>query len=400
MSQPPRLVLMPGNNALIDARVMKNARTAAALGYDVVALGISRGETVQDELLPGGVRVVIQPISVRYESWRRRWRLFFDRSDRSTARAYAAYLAREARLGTARTARDARRSPLVQHPRRHTSLGRGVKQARAFWVRAWVKARSLRADSEIRRDSWDPVRLEAWRRRRFAYLRLTPWRARWRKALPQAVAQFMEIAQQLDALAPDLVHVHDVYMMPAAVQYAARAAKPVRLVYDAREFVPGLAHVDPLRVEAYSRMEQEFLQDFDRVVTVSDSLADLLQDRHCLVRRPALVLNAPPVTSAASEALASPGSPVNNPVPSVREQAGLGPEVPLLLYAGVVNPARGVGTVVQALPLLDAVHLALVVNNRGNAVQHLEAEAKRLGVADRLHLVPYVPYDQVTTYFA
>ncbi|MDR3359477.1 MAG: glycosyltransferase, partial [Bifidobacteriaceae bacterium] len=172
--------------------------------------------------------------------------------------------------------------------------------------------------------------------------------------------------------------------------YAAKAAKAgrrVALVYDAREFVPGLAHVPPKQVEAYSRLEAEFIQDFDRIVTVSEGLAELLVARHGLRRRPAIVMNGPMV-GASVEA------------PSLREVVGVGEDAPLLVYSGVVNPARGIGAVVRALALVDGVHLALVVNNRGTAVTHLLAEADRLGLADRLHLAPYVAYDQVTKYVA
>ncbi|MDR1393477.1 MAG: glycosyltransferase [Bifidobacteriaceae bacterium] len=395
MNRLPRIVLMPGNNALIDARVMKNLRSAAELGYDAIALGISRGETIHQETLPHGGRVIIQPVNQRYELWRRyrRGRVWFDRTDRSIGRAYARYLYQNKLDDPARAARDLNRVTSVKRPHQTGRVVRLARRVYALAIRVLVKTRSLRADREIKRDTWYAVRLEAWRRGRYAWLRLTPWRARWRRALPYAVDQAIDLGPRLDELAPDIVHVHDVYMMHVAVQYAGRAAlagRAVRLIYDAREFVPGLAHVDPVRVEAYSRLEAEYIQDFDRVITVSESLADLLVKRHGLVRRPDLVLNAP-----ITEPL-SPGTP------DVRQAAGLGPEVFLLVYSGVVNPARGVGVVLYAMLRheLDDVHLAVVANNRGTAVRQLIGEADYLGLADRLHVLPFVPYDQVTAYIS
>ncbi|MDR0593219.1 MAG: glycosyltransferase family 4 protein [Bifidobacteriaceae bacterium] len=382
---------MPGNNALVDARVMKNLRTAAELGYEAIALGVARGEAVREETFDWGGRVIIQPVPVRYEAWRRyrRWRLWFDRTERSNARAYAAHLRQVGQFEADRALREAGRAASVKAPGHPAAPVRAWRRLRCLAVRLAVKAMSLPADREIKRDTWDPVKLEAWRRRRFAWLKVTPWRAHWRKALPGAVDQAMAVAGQLDRLAPDIVHVHDVYLMHAAAWYAGRAARagrPVRLVYDARELVPGLAHVPPRRVAAYSALEREFIQDFDRVITVSDPLADRLTAAHGLVRRPDLVLNAPMRDDSTPQ------------VPSVRAVAGVPAAAPLAVYAGGVNPARGLGSVVRALAELEGVHLAVVVNNLGTAVSHLQAEAQRLGLADRLHLVPFVPHDQVTRY--
>ncbi|MDR1118948.1 MAG: glycosyltransferase, partial [Bifidobacteriaceae bacterium] len=390
MPNNPRIVLMPGNDALADARVMKNLRTAAELGYDAVALGISPGGAVREEMFEWGGRALIQPVPPRLESWRRYGPggFLFDRTARSTGRDYAAHLRGDLDFPALRAARDRSREATVAAPRAPGRLLPWGRRLQAAWVRAWVKTRSVRADAELRRESWDGERLEAWRRRRFAVLRAIPWRARWRRALPQAVDRAMALAGPLDELDPDIVHVHDVYMMHVAAAYAARAqarGKPVRLVYDAREYVPGLAHVPPLRVEAYARLEAEYMRDFDRVVTVSEKMADLLVARHRLVRRPDIVLNAPMQDEAAN-------------VHSVRWAAGVPEGVPLLVYAGGVNPARGLGTVLGGIGQMDGVHLAVVTNTDGPAVRHLIAEAERLGVGDRLHLAPFVPHDQVTRY--
>ncbi|MDR2372787.1 MAG: glycosyltransferase family 4 protein [Bifidobacteriaceae bacterium] len=393
MTKAPRIVLMPGNNALIDARVMKNLRTAAELGYDAIALGLSRGEGVTEHDFEWGGRVIVQAVTVRYEAWRRyrRLRFFYDRTERSNARAYAAHLRADQSFEPGRARRDAAREALVAAPAKTNPAVRAWRRAHCLAVRLMVKARSLKADREIERDAWDPLRLEAWRRRGFAALKWAPWLVQWRRALPRAVDEAMAVAGQLDRLAPDVVHVHDVYMMHAAAGYAARAAlagRSVRLIYDARELVPGLAHVPPRRVAAYSALEREFIQDFDRIVTVSDSLADRLVADHGLLRRPDLVLNGPMEDLAAKD------------VPSIRAVAGVPPEAPLLVYSGGVNPTRGLGTALAALTDLPGAHLAVVANHRGPAVRGLEREAARLGLTDRLHLAPFVPHDQVTRYLA
>jgi glycogen synthase len=100
-----------------------------------------------------------------------------------------------------------------------------------------------------------------------------------------------------------------------------------------------------------------------------------------------VVLNAPPVASA-------------RPAPSLRERAGVRPEDPLLVYAGGLTPSRGVDLAVRALPELDGVHLALVAPDADPHLPGLRALADELGVAERLHVVPYVAPDQVVDYLA
>jgi len=54
---------------------------------------------------------------------------------------------------------------------------------------------------------------------------------------------------------------------------------------------------------------------------------------------------------------------------------------------------------VDAMPKLPDVHVALVINQPGYA-NELTAKARKLGVADRLHVLPYVPADQVVDFLS
>jgi glycosyltransferase involved in cell wall biosynthesis len=68
------------------------------------------------------------------------------------------------------------------------------------------------------------------------------------------------------------------------------------------------------------------------------------------------------------------------------------------VYAGGLAATRGVDVAVRALPLLDGVHLALVAPDGDPRAAALAALAGDLGVAGRLHVVPYVAPDQVVDY--
>jgi glycogen synthase len=126
------------------------------------------------------------------------------------------------------------------------------------------------------------------------------------------------------------------------------------------------------------------------VVTVSPGLAELLVAGHGLRREPAVVMNCPTSRHA-------------RPVRTLRADCALGPETPLIVYAGGLSAARNTILLVEALTDLPGVHLALVSvppnGRRTSADEHLNRAAE-LGVLDRVHALPYVPHDEVVTYLA
>jgi glycosyltransferase involved in cell wall biosynthesis len=64
-----------------------------------------------------------------------------------------------------------------------------------------------------------------------------------------------------------------------------------------------------------------------------------------------------------------------------------------------MTPARGVDTLVEALPQLDGVHLGFVARPSAN-LQRILDKAADLGVAERVHHLPYVEIDRICSYIA
>src|SRR5690606_24835371 len=89
------------------------------------------------------------------------------------------------------------------------------------------------------------------------------------------------------------------------------------------------------------------------VVTVSDMLARLLQDRHGLKETPTVVLNAPDVDLWQRH---------SGELPNLRRTCGLDDETPLMVYSGAPALQRGLGDMIEAMPALDGVHCAMVVS--------------------------------------
>jgi len=225
-------------------------------------------------------------------------------------------------------------------------------------------------------------------RRRIA--RLAPASA-WRRSLPATRYYRRAFVPALSALDPDVVHVHDIHALAAVVEYAAAAPRAVRVVYDAHEYVPGLA-VGGARtaraVTGWAALEREYIGRADRVITVAPGIAEVLRETYNLPALPHVVYNAPVAGDFASPL-------------SLRVEAGIDADVPLAVYSGALSAARGVDTAIAALAHLPGVHLAVVAVPFPHPFSvQLREQAEQLGVADRLHLVPPVASINVPSYLS
>ncbi|MDG4801337.1 glycosyltransferase [Micromonospora sp. WMMD980] len=265
-----------------------------------------------------------------------------------------------------------------------------------------------------------PLRVARLARRPLEHAQVRYWRARlgdraWRRLEPGLWNYERVAGPVVDELRPDLVHAHDFRMLGVAARAVDRArarGHVVRLVWDAHEWLPGARpRRDNARwLPAHLGYVREYVGHADAVVTVSDTLADLLVRDHDLPARPTVVLNAP-IAAPARVATAGPAArtalvaaeerPAGGPAPDLRARCGVAADTPLLVYSGAMAEQRGVDTVVEALPRLPGVHLALVVADPDAAyVRQVVARAARHGVVERVHVLPYVPHRQLVAFLA
>lgn len=392
-----RVVMLIDNGVVGDSRVQKAAQSAAEAGWQVVLIGRSP-DGRPDQWMLGGAEVRLVPVPMPlarrpYQFRRNRLRRLGAYPPNGVAdhrqhrvRAWRADLRiREALLAMSNP--DARRGRRL--------LARAALRAEVLAARLVGRWVTLRTE-QLRRVVRAPRQRDNLLDRLVGWFWLLVLRERaWRRLEPALWGYELAYGRLIDELQPDLIHANDHRMLGVGARAKIRAQAAggqVKLVWDAHEFLPGIKPLRPTRrwMAAQLGYEKEFAPYADAVITVSEGLADLLRKEHGLAERPTVVLNAPADDQAPPEAGA---------VPDLRALCGLGPDVPLLVYTGGVAPVRGVDIMIEALPELPDVHVALVVNRpAGQYMDGLLARAAKLGARGRVHPLPYVPYWQVVRF--
>jgi len=198
---------------------------------------------------------------------------------------------------------------------------------------------------------------------------MTGWRWRW-----------IGWARFVNAHAPDadVWHGHDMTSLPAIIEL--RRARGGYAVYDSHEvyFESGRHADQPRWAKApLERLERRLAAEVDAVITVNQSLSEILGER--LGRdRIEVLYNCPARTS-----IPGPASPL-------REAIGLAASVPLLLYHGSLAPHRGLEQLLDAMrrPELASAHLAFL--GFGPLTDWLRTECDRPTFEGRIHVLDAV----------
>jgi glycosyltransferase involved in cell wall biosynthesis len=125
----------------------------------------------------------------------------------------------------------------------------------------------------------------------------------------------------------------------------------------------------------------------DHSFTVSPALAAALVEDYGLASAPTVLLNAPRRRDFDATMR-----------PTLRQRLRIGAEAPLIVYVGGVTPLRGIEVLVRALARLPAAHLALVVDAKTPYLVSLVEAARGAGCGGRLHLLPYVAPDRISSF--
>lgn len=442
----PHVVMIVANDVTVDTRVMKMAHDVAEAGPRVTVLGISSTGN-REQLALGKARIVLLPVTDLLRTTRARWfgpvnrhlitrkmqverdryfnfqrevgasigwlraDYFKGRSERmleanrrESKRQDKLRMRQEGNQARARATQVFRwRGParmaeayLRFSVRSQTAIARRLRRTRNNYMARRERAR----EAAFRRSERDIQRRLEGKFRRFTRLQdrhrarlirdaRAEGNAGWRQALPELHDFEVAFGPELDRLRPNVIHAQDVHLLGVGARAASRgqvAGAGTRLIYDSHEYIQGLGTYSGRIVAAWSALEREYIRRADRVITVSPTIAEMLAADYDLEPEPQVVMNIPIVVGGGGA--------------SVRDAAGVGEDVTLLVYSGGLDPTRGVHTLVKALGRLHDAHLALVSKVDHGYVRELREIAREGGYEDRLHIVPFVPPQQVATYLS
>jgi glycosyltransferase involved in cell wall biosynthesis len=380
-----------------DSRVQKEARSMAERGWDVVLLGKSP-DNKEHRWRLGDARVRLIPVPMVLAKRRYEFRRAPLRSPlayppgRMSKYATQKALARRAEVRTERLAladelSRGQSSAIASLPKRLRVLAHRA-QAKAYADLVDLRVSRTEALDERRARMDAPLD-----RFTTAFWQRAMGDRSWRRLDPSLWDWELAMGPVVDALKPDLIHANDFRMLGVGARAKLRAhgeGRRTALVWDSHDYLPGINpwNSHPRWHKAMIAHEREYAPYADAVTTVSETMVELLTDGHGLEVSPVIVRNAPTV-----------GLNPDDPGPGVRELCGLDADVPLLLYVGVMTPARGIDTMVQALPQLPGVHIGFVARESANLDRILTVAAE-LGVADRVHHLPYVEVDRICSYIS
>jgi glycosyltransferase involved in cell wall biosynthesis len=169
----------------------------------------------------------------------------------------------------------------------------------------------------------------------------------------------LSIVARFIRLGGDLYYPHDLDRLLSG--YLLARFHRARLIYDANELYPDLVEDSPGFYRfLLKKLEGFLIRRSDAVITVNESIAEILQDRYRLERKPAVVLSCPPF----------------QPVPK-RVNASSPPYK--VLYQGLYLPGRNLEGLVLSMRYVENAQLYL----RGYGI--LEETLRRITDQNRLH---------------
>lgn len=365
----PRVVLFRHSSIDRDTRAKKFALTLQRSGFDVVIVSTETPGSPSGEARLGTIPVLRIPygevVSIASPAMQeRRERIgLYTRQARTLAGRWSGRSAKgKATDGVRLALALGRRSVLsVVDEGERRSL-----QARRL-LRGALNRVSKRTGHYVLVPGMDPVRLD----------------------LPVVIELERSLTDTIVALRPDILHVHHPWLLRTA--FTAKDALvelggSPKVVYDARENFAGLPAKEVGNLRAHQAMlseERSFIGRCDSTSTVSEPIVDVLHERYRLAKRPRLILNTP--IGGVADA---------PPQGTVRDVAGVGDDVTLLVYSGGISWARGLETLVDGMAHLpENVHLAIVSVPFPHPMEpFLQERAENLGLGHRIHVMG--PVDQ------
>jgi glycosyltransferase involved in cell wall biosynthesis len=215
----------------------------------------------------------------------------------------------------------------------------------------------------------------------FIPTRFKPW------FLVKAAQMVMRGTFQLLSIPADIYHAHDVNALPAC--YIAARLHGKALILDSHELpFDDISYTRWRHLNALARyILIKMLPRCAAVITASPLYAQEISKLYG-AKDIKVIRNVPPYQTVPKS-------------DRLRQHLGLGPEIRIALYQGGLQPNRGLDRLVRAAPFLRTDILIVMMGPATKETQsQLEGLILREGVADRIKILPSVPYEELLDWTA
>jgi glycosyltransferase involved in cell wall biosynthesis len=226
---------------------------------------------------------------------------------------------------------------------------------------------SASLDGFARRSAMPPERIR----------RVLPWRM-------YRVAMLLFFLREVLRLRPQVVHAHDAAMLIPG--WLGARLVGARLVYDSHELATSVPYRERTWAWFVRSLESVIVPRCTAVITVSDGIAERLQELYKLSTRPSVIRNVSDLAGG------GPGG--------LRAGLGVGADTPVVLHQGAPAPGRGCEVLVDAIALLDDVRLVFLGDPEPGFGEELSRRITLRDVKDRVRMLPSVPLDELLSWTA
>jgi len=208
----------------------------------------------------------------------------------------------------------------------------------------------------------------------------------WKRALGLLFwhkAAYRAVKSQVENFAPDIIHAHDLTMLPTGVKLAETLG--IKLIYDSHEYERSRnqiisPHLDKIRMA----FETKSISKVHAVICVSDSIADKLAEDYT-IPRPQVIPNG------------AEGSVTHS---YKRQSFNLPVTERLAAYFGSLQPGRGLSTAIEAIAMTPDWCLLIMGAANEMRYEQLRLLISQHNVQDRVFIRTPVAHDDVCNVMA
>jgi glycosyltransferase involved in cell wall biosynthesis len=186
---------------------------------------------------------------------------------------------------------------------------------------------------------------------------------------------------------PDVIHAHDYSSLETGLALSQKYRIP--LIYDAHELYSYQPGIPKAVAKTILKNEKKLIQHVHTCITVNQQQADIMAndfDFHQFL----------PITNATVEP--NDFNP-NHHYDLIRQVTHIPKDEGIMLFQGGINRLRKIDLLLEGLALVkQKIHLVFLTF--GNEINEFKAMANDLGIADRVHFLPVVPWEDMVFWAA